>query len=450
MSFSGKNNKIKKGIYWLLNNVSFSRGDKFLFFFMLTLPVINALADSTIYYFVEPDKESGMHPGIIRGIILIIFIFLFGFKRIKNERPSPYIIVFLAYLFILTLFSSDIRYSFMSGYIKWFIPLMMYPVGMYFIRRIDSLALLIKIYIFGAMIVCINLLIAQFTGYGISAYVEKSFYTGGAGVGITNQLALVILTYPFVLRQRGKMRMAGRLFIYTVGLLSIVFIFLAMKRAAIISLLSGSVIFVYNTQSKVRFIRYFAIIVLAGYLVFPVFKDIITERYNARMKQMENIEKEARYQEFFFVLKEFKEGNIGQKLFGKELFNSGAHFGMKYFHTPRMIHSDMSGFLYGSGITGIMLYLSIYYFLFMEGLKYSRHLRKDGTYRELFAIYFAILFATFLVSATGSGTIGERCLVFMLLGAVAGLTREKMKSEVINKKQINGSIPPDIRQGKEI
>ena len=98
-------------------------------------------------------------------------------------------------------------YLFLSGYLKWFLPLMMFPVGIYFFRDLYQLLTLNKIYVWGAIIVCVNLAVAQFTGYGLSAYVEESFYTGGAGVGITNQLALVLLTYPFLVRQRLRLHL---------------------------------------------------------------------------------------------------------------------------------------------------------------------------------------------------------------------------------------------------
>ena len=159
------------------------------------------------------------------------------------------------------------------------------------------------------------------------------------------------------------------------------------------------------------------------------------------MKQMENFENEARYQELFFVLKEFRDGNISQKFFGMEVFNTGRYFGMKYFKSTRMIHSDLSAFLYGAGLLGLLLYLAIYAVIFREGIYYRKLLRRFPIDREIFAIYFAILFANFIISASGSGTIGERCLVFLFLGAVMGIARQKVRILVINNAKQNGSIP---------
>jgi len=426
MSYLVQEHPGNKGARRKLTYVVQMGGDRFLYIFLLALPLINAIADSTIYYFAEADNVGGLHPGIIRGILLLVFIFLFGYKRITRDMSTRVILIFLGYLFILTLFSSNVRVSFLSGYVKWFFPLMMFPVGLYFFKTLPQLVSLSKIYVWGALIVCINLGVAQFTEYGISAYVDKSFYTGGAGVGITNQLAFVLLTFPLLIRQRFSFSITGRWLIYIVGFFSLVFIIVAMKRAGIISLFAGALIYLYLTQSKARFIRYFIIVCLIFFLALPTFKAILSERYNARMEQMEDIENEARYKEFFYVIREFRDGNLSQKLFGREVFNTGQFFGKKYFHTNRMIHGDMSSFFYGSGLIGLLLYLSVFSLLFMEGRHYRRLLIRDPVYRELFAIYFAVLLSLFLISLSGSGTIGERCLVFLLLGAIIGLARMKL------------------------
>jgi hypothetical protein len=421
------------------------RADRPLYWILLALPVINAIADSTIYYFVEADSAEGIHPGIIRGGILIAFFLLFGFKRIQRNDANIIIIIFLLYLFVLTLLSSNVSFSFMSGYIKWFIPLMMFPVGIWFFRDFRRLLTLNKVYVWGAAVVCVNLAVAQFTGYGISAYVEESFYTGGAGVGITNQLTLVLLTYPVILRQRARFSNPTRWFIYIVGLLSIAFVLIAMKRSGIVSLLAGGLIYLYFTQSKIRFVRYAVVVVLSFVLVFPIFESILKQRYDARMKQMENIENEARYQEFFFVIKEFSEASVDRKLFGSEVFNTGQFFGEKYFNTNRMIHSDMSAFFYGAGLVGLLLYFGVFFFIMREGVQYRIVLRPYPFARDIFAVYYAILAATFLISVSGSGTIGERCLVFLYLGGIIGVAQTMAHNRRINAEKNNGSFPADIR-----
>ena len=49
------------GVYTLSSG--FRGADLYLFYFLLTLPLINAIADSTIYYFIEADVRGGYTRG---------------------------------------------------------------------------------------------------------------------------------------------------------------------------------------------------------------------------------------------------------------------------------------------------------------------------------------------------------------------------------------------------
>lgn len=396
-----------------------SKGDRLLFKALFFIPLINAAADSTIYYFVDVNT-GGLHSGIIRGLLILLFLAFFGFRRVLKTPVNILISVFLIYLAVLTFFSSRMVYSFTNGYLKWFVGLTMFPVGYYFFRRYESIVKLIFYLAIGASFVCLNLVVAQFTGFGISAYVENSFYIGGAGVGITNQLAFVLLTFPVLLRSRTRFSRVEKWFIYIVGVLSIVFVIVAMKRAGLIGLATGGAIFFSFTKSKKRVLKYVFLAALAIILTFPYYKDILLERYETRKGQTENYEEEGRYKEFFYVLEEFKADNPGQKLFGKEPFNTGQYFGVKYFSHERMIHGDFSSMFYGSGLVGIGLYLMLYGMILFQGINYFKKVQNNMIMRELMASYFSILCATFIISATGSGTIGEKCLVFLYLGAVSG------------------------------
>ena len=390
-----------------------------LFNLVLFFTILNAVADSTIYYFIDV-YGTGLHIGIIRGAILLLFIFIFGFKRILRNTLNYLIVIFLLYLFVLSLLSSNVSHSLFDGYLKWFVAMMMFPVGFYFFRDYNSIVRYNLFLVFGASIVCINLLVAQFIGFGISAYIEESFYTGGAGVGITNQLALILLTYPVLLRNLKKFNFYIRWFIVLVGILSFSFLILAMKRAGIIGLIGGGLVFLLLTQSRTRIIRYIIAAAIVVLISLPIYKEILIKRYEARVKIMEKSDKEARYLEIFYVIDEFKSGDIWQKLFGREAFNTGEFFGMKYFNRGRMIHGDFSALVYGTGLIGITMYFSIFFVLFRKGFLKFKKIGNNKLPRELLAVFFGLLFATFLISATGSGTVGERCIVYTYFGAVLG------------------------------
>ena len=425
-------------------DIPFKGTDKYLFYFLLAIPAINSIADSTLYYFVVYGEVQGLHPGTIRGALLLLFTFLFGFRRISKDRQCILIMIFLGYIFICTLFSSNVMYSFLLGYVKWFVPLLMYPVGLYFIRNYDLFLKLNISIIIGALMVCINLIVAQIGNYGMSVYVEDTFYIGGAGVGITNQLAIILLTYPFLLRlKRNKLSKAVWLLFYFVGLVSIVFIFIAMKRAAIICLITGLLICLYFARKKILYIKYIIISLIFFFSIYLFIEPIFIQRTDVRMEQMKNIENEGRYREIFYALDEFNDADVLQKLFGKEIFYTVESFGRKYFNSGRMIHSDLVNFFYGGGLIGFVLYILIYISLFQNGLRCRTMLKPYGKGEELLMIYFAILCGFFLISVTGSGTIGERSLVFLCLGGIMGVLKTLIKDSYSNTR-LNGSISTDI------
>lgn len=421
-----------------------SKRDKILFGLLFFIPLLNSAADCTIYYFVD-ESGGGLHPGIIRGILLVAFILFFGVKRLLKNPVNTIITVFLLYLLILTLFSSNVKYSFTNGYVKWLSGLAMFPIAYYFFRSYDSFVRLVFFMIIGASFVCLNLLYAQFAGKGISAYVDDSFYLGGAGVGITNQLAFVLLAYPVILRSLKKFSLFEKGLIFVVGLLCIIFVIIAMKRASLVSLAFGSIIYFGFTRNKGKVLKY--VLLATAILLFasPFYKDNLQKRYEERVKQTQNYEQEGRYQEFFFVIKEFEEGNIWQKLFGKEIFNTGQNFGVKYFNRGRMIHGDISSMFYGSGLVGITMYFWVFILIFLRGISYLRKVRGERNLRELMASFFSMLIAIMIVSATGSGTVGEKCLVFLFLGAISGIIAH-MKP--LNENTDNGSVPLNISGGR--
>lgn len=411
-----------------------------LYRILFFIPVLNALADATIYYFFEPSG-SGINIGIIRGFLIIIYLAFFGISRIKGHVINKIILSLVVYMFLLTLVSSNFQTSFFGGYIKWFVAFMMFPVGYYMIRDYHSFSRLLLFFVIGSFIVCLNLTVAQVTRIGISAYLDDSFYMGGAGVGITNQLALVLLFFPILFRVRKSYNKKEKALIIITGILSIIYVVLAMKRAGLIGLAGGSLILLYFTRNRRRVLKY---IIIAGILLmvtFPIYDDILIDRYEARVQQNEDLRAEGRYMEFFYVLNELRNGSVWQKLFGQEAFNTAQFFGLKYFNRPRMIHGDISSFLYGTGLVGITLYLSIYYMIVAKGVRFLKKYKKVTLNREIAAVLLSLSFATFIISVTGSGTIGERSIFYLFAGAAIGvLTFNK------SNRYSNGSIPPDIRK----
>jgi hypothetical protein len=274
--------------------------------------------------------------------------------------------------------------------------------------------------IYAGMIICLNYIIAQFTKTGFSAYAEDTFYLGGAGVGVTNQLSLITIFTIYLFYDRRSLRPYAKMFFTLFIVISIIIVIVAMKRASIFGLIIGFVVYSYFCAKKTKLFKYSIFIGLFAVLSFPIIETIVLERFQARMVKLENRE-ELREKELKYVWSEIKEGNIAQVLFGTEAFNSRQFFGPKHFGGDRMIHGDFASFLYGTGLVGILIYFYLFYSLLKINRNQQIFLGNILIYNELTAIFYGVVACTFLISITGSGTIGERSMVYLYLGAISGV-----------------------------
>jgi hypothetical protein len=400
-----------------------------LFFLVLISPIINTVADTTINFF---DRQDGFfHLGLLRGVYIILIIFIFHVKYgIVQERNSLIILGFLIYLFFLLPTSSRFFYSLNSGYIKWFGSLLFFPIGLYFFRDKNDLNRLSRVLIFSAIPIIVNFLFAQYFEIGSHAYIEDSIYYGGANIGVTNSLTFVVLSTPLYFSLNTKLKTRKKLFVTVIILLSLLSIVFILKRSAILGLALGFTIYLFFSPQKGRVINFLALISLIAFLTLPFYVEELERRIDARTGERNKIENEARYKEIFYVLEEFKEGNIKHKLFGTEPFNSRQFFGPKHFRKDRMIHGDLSSFLYGTGLIGLIWYVLIFLSLGSSNFLFYKLFFRNRTERVMIAVAFALLTSGFIITITGTGTIGERAIMYLTLGAIFGYLRNSYKEKL--------------------
>lgn len=373
------------------------------------LPIINIFADTIIYLF-----ESS---GIIRGVFNFLVILSFMSKSRIVKHPIILLILFFStYLFILSLLSSQPWVSISSGHLKWFETFFMFIFGYYYIRNKNDLILFIHSLFICAAIIVLNLSFAQIFKIGVSAYVEDSFYLGYAGVGITNSLSLILIISPLYFYLSFKKSTIKTILVILLLFISFLFVLLALKRAAILGLGLGIILYIYFYPKKAQIFKYAFFVILIFALSYNYFSDTLIQRFEARTTERNDIVNEKRYHEFFYVLEEIEENSIMQGLFGTELFNSGQFFGPKYFGKERLIHGDISTFLYGSGIIGLAMYLSIYLMIGLKLFKAKQNSNSNIYMNVIFTSAISIVLSSFLISVTGSGTIGERSITYLFLG----------------------------------
>jgi predicted permease len=95
-----------------------------------------------------------------------------------------------------------------------------------------------------------------------------------------------------------------------------------------------------------------------------------------------------------------------------------------------MIHGDLSSFLYGTGLIGLIWYVLIFLSLGSSNFLFYKLFFRNRTERVMIAVAFALLTSGFIITITGTGTIGERAIMYLTLGAIFGYLRNSYKEKL--------------------
>lgn len=386
--------------------------NKVILNFILLIPIINVVADVLTNYY----PPATINPGSIRALIILMFLLILALKKTVFKGMPAIIAIFLIYLVVLIPFSSNIFFSFII-YIKLLIALMMFPLGFCYIRTIDNLKRLNTSLIITTSIICLNLIISQLYKLGPSAYVEDSFYTGGADTAITKSLAIIVLMSPVIyLLCKTK---SSRIIITIVLVLAVVFIIVNFRRGPIIALFGGFFIYGIFTSRKMRLFRYVIPSLCVLFIISHFFGTAFQERFEARTDEKHSLQREGRYSETFVVWDEFRNKSLKHSLLGSEPFNSAYYFGR------RSLHVDYNVLLHGTGIIGLSLYLLIYLSIIKKHNKLYKFSKRIWYFKEIRAVFFSLIFAAFLVGFSRSlGSIGFQSILFLWFGAIIRINRE--------------------------
>ena len=398
----------------MLEEVSFKKGLNFV----IAIPILNAIATSTVNYF----PETLFHPGILRATAVGLFIVWFIISgKYPNEKTSLYILLYLAFMFGLALFSSNLSKT-MNDYLKIVLSMAMYPIGYYYFKTMDAFKKLNYIYFWVLVMFITDIIIANVFSLGSSDYLADSFYFGAARVNITKAMILLVFIAPInFLLVTPKHRKTLAL-IYVVGLLVAL---IGIKRTVLLSAITGFIIYLMFSPHRTKILKGSIILIILIVTVFSYFLDVFFQRFQARENRIqlteENLEEEARYNELELVMNAWVEGSVKHKLIGSEFLNDRAYYG-----TIRMLHIDYMIVLSGSGLIGIYMWFFVYFSIIKSKNKYYKYLRSDKFFQELNAVFWMLLIAQLLLSISGTiYSINIRSLLFLYWGAIVGLMRSE-------------------------
>ncbi len=401
--------------------------------FVMAIPVINAIASNTTEYF----SSDILNTGNLRALLIGLFAIWFVFTRFPNENLSRFILLYIAYYFLLVLFAHD---RLVSGnlYLKFVLGVIMLPLGYYYISSIARLEMLMRIFLVTLGLHLINILIANIFQLGTSDYLDETFYFGAGRVNITKNILILVFMMPVTLLFIRKYRKAATV-IYIIAFLVTL---IGIKRSVLISAAAGVITYLAVKQRFTLLLRtvvVISVLFLVLVFVFPDFTSLFRSRYEARGERVElteeTIETEGRLSEAETVFNAWKSGSFRHKIAGSEVFNDRL-----YFDTQRMLHTDYMIILNGSGIVGLFLWFYLFFIVIREKNRYYRVLRNHILFREMNAVFWVLLVAQIVLSVSGTiYAIELRSLIFLYWGAFLGTMRGYLKEMYSIKNNVSAS-----------
>ena len=393
--------------------------------FIVSLPIINALATVFTNYF----SDGVANPGQIRVLLVMLFGAYFLTTKFPNKNTvAKLVLLYILFLLYLTLLSSNFSTSF-NVFLKVFVSYLFLFFGIYYSRNPDmlkrvSLSILVMLGIF-----IVNFIISNIFGLGARSYkgVENQLNFGASGVNLAKQVTPILLMMPIILKFFVKT--INQRIIYLLIFGGVLFVLFAFKRTPLASLFIGYLIIGLILPNKTKTIKYFFFLLFAAVALSPIYLDQVLDNFQAREKAIdlsdeENLEKQARYQEYNFAVDSWEQGDLKHKLIGTDIF--AAH---EYFNLERMLHTDYMTLLSGSGIIGLAFFMFIYFYIVYY--LWKKHVRyRSAFFVYAFAVGTAIIVNFMLMGVSGIiQAVEPRATVFLFLGMLIGFKPEFLYSE---------------------
>ena len=361
--------------------------------------------------------------GTLRNFLYLILIIFLSIRNKRLLTINVWLILFLIYVLILIMLSSDLKTS-ITNYISTLISMLSFPIGFYYIRNIKDLKILNISMITAAIFFIVNNIICLLLGIGQDAY--GGMYTIGGFVGSRMFSASIFLILLPVILPLNKSKINKM--IIALSILVFIFIFLSMRRTSVSIIVFGYILYFFYSKKKVMLITTSIVFLLLVVLLYPIYKNSLVRQLQARSEIFENpsIENEARYKETFIIIEETF-SNIKTSLIGKEAFNSAGNYN-KGLWGDRPLHIDYNVILHGTGLIGLILYLLIFVDIYKKYSLYVKFIPDEIYFHELKAIFKIIFILIFIVAFNGGiFAVSYRTIIFLYIGSILGIFHKYYK-----------------------
>ncbi|NCA22108.1 MAG: hypothetical protein EBS86_13335, partial [Crocinitomicaceae bacterium] len=393
--------------------------DKIFIYCVIAIPVFNLLLDLMMNFFTALKAPAGIIRLVFDLGIIVYYLIFYGFPQTKLNVTLAF---YIFYLFCVTLLASDVQESFIDGFLKIAISLLMIPLGIKLSEFRKNA--LIKPIIWTIIVLLINYAISQFYKVGVSVYEEDSFYKGGATASapIIISLAILVIFNAF----NKKMLPYSRIFNIIIVSIAIFIILLSVKRGAILALGTGILAYFLYTTKKIG--TSIGLIIVGLFLLTIVIQnsELLETRINARTTERNDFSNENRFKETFYVIEEMSSYNFVNVMFGNEAFNSAVLL-KKYFGRGRQLHVDYNLLILGTGIFGFFMYFFVHYQIWTYAktlLGKCKSLDKKNkliNVKEDFALIVGCMILSLTMSFSGGlQFMSYRIILFLIIGYSIG------------------------------
>jgi hypothetical protein len=374
-----------------------------------------------IFFFnsmVEISTEfvfGGIHIGLVRGFIIILLI---GYlvKDVKFSGAGLAIIFFLLYIFILITRNTNFLYALnqLSGVA---ISLLMFPVALSHFDLETGLPKLRKCIFVVLFILIVHFIWAQIFSFGRDAY-GLNVYLGGGGIYQAYTIAYILLFLPFIIATTSPARI--RNYELVAVILSVIPVLMIFRRAAVLSLFFGIIIFILFTKERTSFLKYSFVACILFIPAMPYAFETVSQRLEARSLDIEQQQMSRRGGEIPLIVNVLGTSEMDRVLFGSEMFDYKT-----LANTDRSLHVDIARLVIGAGIIGFLLYLSVFFRIWSSNYFYRKKIMDSSLRCTLFATLLALSVAFAFFSYSSQLTqVSSLSTLMTFLGIHAKYTRE--------------------------
>lgn len=388
------------------------------------IPPVLLLVQSMDYFFTG-------YLSYIRAFILVAIVGSYYFyKKIRFDGISRIILIFLIYTLLISLYSSNYSIT-IPGYISIFVSMSFYIISYNTITNYDEFIKFKKLLFWIPLIYIFSIIIFDVFKFGTSVYGGVGVLETGEGLHhntIYTGVLIIVLSFFLIKNFRTKYL----ILILNISMLTI--IVLSGRRTAVVLIVLCYLIYIILGQKK-EVIKYVLVLLIFATVTFPIYNKPLLNVIEARGQRMTleaGIENTSRFREMQAITSiMLGSKDINYMLFGTEYLNSFGTYRSSMFLVPatRILHTDYSVILHGSGIVGVTIYLLFLIFVVLKTYKSYKYYGRNNS-----IVIMLTCFTIILISLTFSGSILNitfRTTFFIIFGALSRIS-EQHNSKLID------------------